>query len=181
MPKAYSTSAQGHEFAFATNTLGHHCLIRRLLDRRMLADHARVVVLSGDIYIRANACTPDFKYDGGGVMAYCRSKLGNIWFASQLQAHYPNLETVVVHPGVIASRLNDPEGKGGTMQRLMLLNLEAGAQTPLWCATQPGMGRAEYWHNTQGRMVLAKNDPAANEEAAKRLWETLEELTDAFR
>jgi retinol dehydrogenase 12 len=178
-PKAYSTSAQGHEFAFATNTLGHHCLVRRLLDRRMLAAHARVVVMTGDIYIRADACTPDFKYDGNGSMAYCRSKLGNIWFTTQLQARYPDLQTVLVHPGVIASGLNGGDGQGGA--GLMLLDLEAGAQTPLWCATQPGMGRAEYWHNTGGRMLLAKNDPAMNEEAAKQLWGTLEELTEAFR
>ncbi len=181
MPEAYSTSRQGHELAFATNTLGHHCLIRRLLDRRMLADRARVVVVTGDIYIRASACTPDFKYEGGGVMAYCRSKLGNLWLASQLQERYPDLEVVAVHPGVIATGLTGPEGAGAALQRLLLLSPEAGAQTALWCATQPGQGRAEYWHNTQGRMVLADKDPAAGERAARRLWETMEELTRAFR
>lgn len=180
-PAAHSTSSQGHELAFATNTLGHHCLVRRLLDRRMLAEHARVVIMTGDIYIRADGCTPDFKYEGGGGMAYCRSKLGNIWFAKELQARHPELETVLVHPGVIATGLTRPEGIGATMQHLMLLDLETGAQTPLWCATQPGLGRAEYWHNTMGQMVLARNDPAADEQAAKRLWETLEKLTEAFR
>lgn len=181
IPQAYSTSAQGHELAFATNTLGHHCLVRRLLDRRLLAEHARVVIVTGDIYIRADACTPDFRYDGSGVMAYCRSKLGNIWFGTELQAHHPELETVIVHPGVIFTGLTRPEGFAATMQRLMLLDLEAGAQTTLWCATQPGLGRAEYWHNTMGRMLLQDDDPAADRAAAKRLWGTLEELTAAFR
>jgi len=61
-----------------------------------------------------------------------------------------------------------PHGLGAAMQRIMLLDLEAGAQTALFCATQPGLGRAEYWHNTLGRMALAKDDPAANEQAAVR-------------
>ncbi|MHC4506610.1 MAG: SDR family NAD(P)-dependent oxidoreductase, partial [Planctomycetota bacterium] len=48
-PRRHSLSAQGYEIAFATNLLGHHALIRGSLDRRLLADRARVVVVIGDI------------------------------------------------------------------------------------------------------------------------------------
>ena len=182
-PKAYAESAQGHEIAFATNTLGHHVLVRRLLDLGVL-QKARVVVLTGDIYIRTSECTSDFKYDssGGGGLAYSRSKLGNIWFSAELQRRYPDLEVCAVHPGVIASGLGGKvTGFGAFMQRLMMLDVERGAQTPLWCATQPGVERGAYYHNTMGRLALSGKDPAASAAEATKLWAQLEELSSAFR
>jgi hypothetical protein len=37
------------------------------------------------------------------MMAYCRSKLGNLWIASELSRRSPELEVRVVHPGVVAA------------------------------------------------------------------------------
>lgn len=182
-PKAYAESAQGHEIAFATNTLGHHVLVRRLLDQGLLRN-GRVVVLTGDIYIRTSECTSDFKYDGasGGGLAYSRSKLGNIWFSAELQRRHPELEVCAVHPGVIASGLGGKAtGFGAFMQGIMMLDVERGAQTPLWCATQPGLERGAYYHNTMGRLVLSEKDPAASVEEAAKLWARLEELSAVYR
>jgi len=182
-PKAYAESAQGHEIAFATNTLGHHVLIRRLLDQGLL-DNGRVVVLTGDIYIRTSECTSDFRYDSasGGGMAYSRSKLGNIWFSAELQRRYPKLEVCAVHPGVIASGLGGKAtGFSAFMQGIMMLDVERGAQTPLWCATQAGVERGAYYHNTMGRLALSPSDPASSVAEAGKLWARLEELSVDFR
>ncbi|NDH34566.1 MAG: SDR family NAD(P)-dependent oxidoreductase, partial [Betaproteobacteria bacterium] len=154
-PKKYARSAQGHEIAFAVNVLGHHALLKRLLARGMIATDARIVVLTGDIYVMARECTPDFKYSGayGGMLAYCRSKLGNLWFAAEFAKRHPLLEVVVVHPGVVASGLVSGEhGILSTLNRGFLLSPKMGAQTPLVAATQPGLGRAIYLHNTAGHM-----------------------------
>ena len=179
-PRDHMTSAQGYEIAFATNTLGHHALVRAMIDRGLLADDARVVVLTGDIYIRQKECTPDFTYDGtgGGALAYSRSKLGNLWFTAELQRRYPRLEVCAVHPGVIDSNLGgarEPTGFGAFMRSKMMLGCEEGAQTPLWCATQP-IERGAYYHNTHGRVTHPAGDPAANAEQAAALWDRLEEL-----
>ena len=175
-PQAYARSAQGHEIAFATNTLGHHVLVRRLQSTLVRAG-SRVVVLTGDIYVRARECTSDFAYEGrsGGALAYSRSKLGNMWFAYELQRRFPELEVCIVHPGVIAS------GLGGTQRSpsLVEIDVEAGAQAPLWCATQP-IERAAYYHNTRGRMLLAPSDAASDRAAAEALWTRLEELGRGF-
>jgi NAD(P)-dependent dehydrogenase (short-subunit alcohol dehydrogenase family) len=183
-PTAYGTSAQGHEIAFATNTLAHHLLTRRMLDQGLLSPRARVVVLTGDIYIRSSECTPDFRYEGksGGALAYCRSKLGNLWFAAELQRRYPELEVVSVHPGVIASGLGGgATGFADVVRKLMLLDNRAGAETPLWCATQPGLEKGGYYHNTMGLVRLSPADPASSREKAVALWETLEKLSAEFR
>jgi NAD(P)-dependent dehydrogenase (short-subunit alcohol dehydrogenase family) len=180
-PKAYAKSPQGHEIAFATNTLGHHLLVRRLLDRGLLRA-TRIVMLTGDIYIRTNECTSDFSYEGasGGALAYSRSKLGNLWFTTELQKRHPELEVCAVHPGVIASGLGgEVSGFGAIVQGIMMLDVARGAETPLWCATQP-IERGGYYHNTMGRLVLSASDPAASEREAGKLWARLEELSAPF-
>ncbi len=183
-PAAYAVSAQGHELAFATNTLGHHVLIRRLLDRGQLRG-GRLVVVTGDIYIRSSECTSDFRYEGrsGGQMAYCRSKLGNLWFAAELVARYPALHVCSVHPGVIASGLmgeRPSSGIGAMAQGAIMLDLVAGAQAPLFCATQPGIERGGYYHNTYGLLRHPLGDPAADAAKAAALWARMEELGREF-
>jgi NAD(P)-dependent dehydrogenase (short-subunit alcohol dehydrogenase family) len=153
---------------------------------RGLLTAGRVVVLTGDIYIRSNECTRDFTYEGrsGGSMAYCRSKLGNIWFTRELQKRHPELEVVTVHPGVVATGLGGQApltGFRAKMRDRFILTPEAGAQTPLFCATQPNLERGGYYHNTLGRLTLRPNDPAANEDKALALWDQMETLAKDFR
>lgn len=177
-PQEHRVSAQGHEAAFATNVLGHHLLIRRMFERELLRADARVVILTGDIYILVDACMPDFRFEGsrGGQAAYCRSKLGNLWMAAELGRRYPSACIVAAHPGVVASELGGRAGRfGQAMKRAMLISTEQGAQTPLFAATQD-VQRGAYYHNTMGRMELAASDPACNREGAEQLWAVLEQL-----
>jgi NAD(P)-dependent dehydrogenase (short-subunit alcohol dehydrogenase family) len=178
-PTRHRLSAQGHEIAFATNVLGHHALIRGLLEREILAEEARVVVVTGDIYILARECSGDFAYRGafGGQRAYCRSKLGNLWYARELARRHPALRVHAVHPGVVASGLGGGRGGiGGALKRVLMLPLEAGAQTSLFCATQPGLESGAYYHNTLGRVEPRPDDPASDLMRAAALWERVERL-----
>jgi NAD(P)-dependent dehydrogenase (short-subunit alcohol dehydrogenase family) len=178
-PVRYAHSLQGHEIAFATNVLGHHALLRGLQDRGALADGARVVFVTGDIYVMASACTEDFVYAGplGGQLAYCRSKLGNLWQARELARRHPELRVHAVHPGVVATDLGGSAGGlAARVKRVLMIPPEAGAQTTLFCVTQPGLESGSYWHNTLGRMELRPADPGAAASAARVLWERLEEL-----
>ena len=53
----------------------------------------------------------------------------------------------------------------------------ANATRPLVCATQPGLRRGGYYHNSLGLVDLPAADPALDAEAARHLWERCEELT----
>lgn len=175
-PQRYARSRQGHEIAFAVNVLAHFVL-RRALERARALAAARVVVLTGDIYVLARDCTPDFRWRGalGGMQAYCRSKLGNLWIASELARRAPSLEVRTVHPGVVATQLGGEGGAlGRWLRRRLALSPELGAQMPLVCATEPGLESGGYWRNALGRMRLAPDDPASDATAAARLWETCE-------
>ena len=179
-PDRHARSAQGHEIAFATNALGHHALIRGLLDRGLLADQARILIVTGDIYILAAECTPDYTYRGriGGQLAYCRSKLGNLWYARELAKRHPSLRVHAVHPGVVASQLGGIEGGLGIrIKQAMMVSLERGAQASLYCATQPDLPSGSYFHNVLGLIDLDPTDPAADPEKARAFWDLLEQLS----
>jgi len=178
-PQRYAETRQGHEIAFGVNVLSHFVLRRELAAAGVLRS-GRVVMLTGDIYILASACTPDYRWSGrvGGMRAYCRSKLGNLWIGAELAQRSPGLEVAVVHPGVVATNLGGDAGAlGNRLKRRILISPELGAQMPLFCATQPGLESGGYWHNVHGRMRLASNDPARDAASAGTLWETCEALS----
>lgn len=177
MAADYAVSAQGHEISFATNVLGHFALRAGLLARGVLAKNARIIVVTGDIYVLSKNCTPDYVWRGrlGGLQAYCRSKLGNFWIGRELQRRYPSLSVFIVHPGVVATNLGrsrDAVGSGRTrVWNGVSITAELGAQTLLICATQPDVCHGSYYHNVHGETELPNDDPAMNDIAACALWE----------
>ena len=173
-PKRHAKTRDGFESAFAVNCLGHHLLIRALLDRGLLADQTRIVGTTGDIYVLAEDCTPDFAYRGRGLQAYCRSKLGNLWQFGELARRHPTLCVVCVHPGVVASGLEGPTtGLGGVVKRALMISPALGAQASLIAATQP-LPSGSYFHNTRGIIDLAPGDPAADRAKAAGFWDVLD-------
>ena len=180
-PQRYAETREGFEIAFGVNVLSHFVLRRSLAAAGVLSA-ARVVMLTGDIYILASACTPDFRWSGrlGGMRAYCRSKLGNLWIGAELAQRSRGLEVAVVHPGVVATQLGGDVGAlGKRFKERFMIPPALGAQMPLYCATQPGLESGGYWHNAHGRMRLAADDPARDGAAAAKLWETCEALASA--
>jgi NAD(P)-dependent dehydrogenase (short-subunit alcohol dehydrogenase family) len=172
-PQRYVETRQGFEIAFGVNVLAHFALRRALSEAGALRS-ARVVMLTGDIYILQAECTPHYRWSGplGGMRAYCRSKLGNLWIGTELAQRAPQLEVAVVHPGVVATNLGGAAGAlGNRFKRLVMIPPALGAQMPLICATQPGLESGGYWHNAHGRMRLAANDPACDAASAGRLFD----------
>jgi retinol dehydrogenase 12 len=180
----YSQSAQGFEISFAINVLGHHALIRRLHNRSKLTPDSRIVMLTGDIYFRATECTPNFKYEDkkGAEIAYCRSKLGNLWWVKEWTKRFKEIEAYAAHPGVVASNLGG-EASGFVRKLLrskIMISTEKGAQTTLLCATQENLESGGYCHNTMGHMLLSEKDPASDSKKAAEFWEMLEKSIAGF-
>ncbi len=177
-PMRYAQTKQGHEIAFGVNVLAHFVL-RQQLERAGLLAQARVVMLTGDIYVLESACTPDYVWRGrsGGMRAYCRSKLGNLWIGGELLRRFPRLSVYVVHPGAVATNLGGDAGAlGSFVKRLVMIPPELGAQMPLICCTQPNLVNGAYYHNVHGQMSLVENDPASDSRAAAQLWDCCERL-----
>lgn len=173
-PQAHSVSPQGYEIAFATNVAGPHLLLRALIASRILKEDARVISLTGDIYITlagtANeGCSENFTYSSpagqAGQDAYSRSKLGAMWLFYKMHAHFPTLQMNLVHPGVMDNAL----AGHNPLPKALLLSNNQGAQTTLICATAPRaqLESGAYYHNTLGKVVLPSSDPARNSEKAE--------------
>lgn len=181
-PKRYSKTKQGHEVAFGTNVLGHFVLRQSLINAKCLRGDARVVIVTGDIYILESDCTGDFFNRGilGGSHAYNRSKLGNFWIGQELNRRFPDLIVTLVHPGVVSSDLLVSFRPLDRIKQRILISAEAGAQMPLICATQPEIESGSYYHNVWGLVSLHPDDPANNCERAKQLWNECEALAQPW-
>ena len=179
MPVKYSETPQGHEISFGTNVLGHFALRAGLL-RGCLSEKARVIILTGDIYVFSDSCSPDFRWRTplGGIKAYNRSKLGNFWVARELQRRYPRLNVFIVHPGVVATNLGAGGAVARAMKRRLLIDPVAGAQTSLICATQPDLAYGSYYHNVYGEVELTNADPAMNDWEARQFWNACARLSE---
>ncbi len=180
MAAHYAEADKGVEIHFATNVLGHFAL-RQGLMTGMLSPHARIIILTGDNYIRAQACTPQFKWRGrqGALKAYNRSKLGNFWMARELQRRHPEFNVYAVHPGLVATALDKSGGfLSRQLRRNLFIDATLGAQTSLLCATQEDLSHGSYYHNVLGEAELGNADPATNDIAAARLWESCLHLTE---
>lgn len=71
---------------------------------------------------------------------------------------------------------------GRSTLRALPLSTRGGAQTSLYCATQPDLPSGAYFHNTLGRVELRPDDPGADVAKASVLWDALEGLSgDAQR
>ena len=175
-PQKYDTTQQGHEIAFGVNVLGHFAMCRELLEQRTVRPGGRIVWVTGDIYVAVKECTSDYTYRGalGGMIAYCRSKLGNLWLRSALADQYRDYRWYAVHPGVVATNLSG-SSHPWLLRKTVLITPDEGAWTTTRCVTAtdavPG-----YYHNTRGLVTLGQRDPASNDAAAGALFERCREL-----
>ena len=174
----YGETEQGHEIHFGTNVLGHFAL-RRILMVEGLALHARIIILTDEVYVKAQGCSSNYRWRSqmGASRAYSRSKLGNFWIARELQKRHPHYNVFIVHPGVVATDLRGTGRLAARFQRLFLISPSEGAQTALMCAGQQDLSHGSYYHNMHGECELDNADPATNDEAASRLWARCHEMT----
>jgi NAD(P)-dependent dehydrogenase (short-subunit alcohol dehydrogenase family) len=182
-PNGYSTSAQDYEKVFAVNVLGHHILFKACLERSLLEDNAHIISVAGDIYIASKKSSPDYYTKKESVTnAYNQSKLGVMWWAYEVRRRYRHLSVNIVHPGVVATGLGGEEH--GLIRRFLRKNLmitpEEGAQTTLFCATQPDIINGGYYHNTMGQVILHQDDPAIDSEKSEEFWNLLEDISSVF-
>ena len=148
--------------------------------RGCLSEKARVIVLTGDIYVFSQSCSADFRWRTplGGIKAYHRSKLGNFWVARELQRRYPRLNVFIVHPGVVATNLGLSGAVSRAMKQHLLIDPVAGAQTSLICATQPDLAHGSYYHNVHGEVELTNAAPAMNDWEARQFWNACARLSE---
>jgi retinol dehydrogenase-12 len=172
-------TADGFELAFGTNHLGHFALTTALLDRLAASAPARVVTVASDSHYQAKGV--DFgalrqrTRSLTGLPEYAVSKLCNVLFSAELARRVEGrgITCYALHPGLVGSdifrRVPQPFR---ALIKLRMLTTEQGAQTSLYCATDPGL--AGVTGRFYDRCAERLPSPVATVELGRRLWEQSE-------
>lgn len=175
-------TADGFEYHFGVNHLGHFALTQALLPLLAESAPARIVNVASDAHYQARGI--DFEALRNrtksitGLREYAVSKLCNVLFAQELARRQAGLgvTTSALHPGVVASEIwrRVPWPARQIMTRRML-TIEQGARTSLYCATAPEVaGESGRYYDDCRQTEPSK---VATPELAARLWEYSEKWT----
>jgi NAD(P)-dependent dehydrogenase (short-subunit alcohol dehydrogenase family) len=175
------TTADGFETTFGVNHLATFLLTRLLLDR--LVPDARIVTVASRAHKRSTLDFADLQsersYDGWRT--YCRSKLCNILFNSELARRLGagGITANCLHPGVIATGFGrETTGLWRFAFRLIRpfqKTPEQGAATTIYLASSPevrGVTGRYFADCRPAEPSRAASDPSD----ATRLWEISERL-----
>jgi len=193
---ARQETAQGFEYTFGVNHLGHFYLTNLLLPRLCAGATSRIINVTSVGHhaarrgMRFEDLQSEKRYEA--MEAYCRSKLANILFTRQLAKRLAaegagagaNVTVNAAHPGPVRSSfgmdgdLHGFMGFGMRLVRPFEISPQRGAKTSIHLATSTAVaGRTgEYWVRSRpGHM----SRQAHNDEAAARLWDESERLLAA--
>jgi NAD(P)-dependent dehydrogenase (short-subunit alcohol dehydrogenase family) len=191
-----SETADGFELQFGTNVLGHFALTCRLIDLMEGRPDARVVTLSSNAHKIGKINFDDLQgkrhYRRWG--AYGQSKLADLMLALELdrrlRAAGSTLKSVAAHPGYAATNLQfaAPPTIDRVVMRvsnaLLAQSADMGALPSLYAATFPDLPGGSYIGpdgigEQRGHPHLVNPNKAARDpQAAARLWQVCEDLTD---
>ena len=181
------STAQGFEYTFGVNHLGHFSLTNQLLPRLRAAAPARIVNVTS---VGHHAAWHGMRFDDlqsekgyDAMEAYCRSKLANVLFTRQLATRLEGTGVTAnaVHPGPVRSGfgmdgdLSGFMGFGMRLVRPFEISPRRGAKTSIFVATSPDVATKTgmYWVRSKpGHMSRQARD----DEAAARLWDESEKL-----
>jgi NAD(P)-dependent dehydrogenase (short-subunit alcohol dehydrogenase family) len=183
----HKLTAQGFEYTFGVNHLGHFYLTNLLLERLRGSEPARVVSVTsvGHHFARAGMRFDDLQSERRyqGMEAYCRSKLANVLFVRQLAKRLEGSRVTAnaAHPGWVRSRFGmDGDTKAATSVGMYVLrpfqiSPKRGARTSIYLATSPDVEdkTGMYWVRSKpGHM----SHHARDDVAAELLWDESERL-----
>jgi NAD(P)-dependent dehydrogenase (short-subunit alcohol dehydrogenase family) len=188
------TTADGFELQLGTNHLGHFALTGLLFDRLRAAAAPRVVTLTSDLSRTGRIDFDDLQGERsyGRWSAYAQSKLANMLFALELDRRAgPEVTSVAAHPGYAATNLQTSgptQGAPAVVKHLFRVSNtlfaqsdEMGALPTLMAATAPDLPGGSLVGPRGGMRGRPKrvgvHGRGRDPEAARRLWETSEELT----
>jgi NAD(P)-dependent dehydrogenase (short-subunit alcohol dehydrogenase family) len=178
-------TVDGLEMTFAVNHLAYFLLTLSLLDLLRASAPARIVNVASAAHRRAVLDFDDLmgKRHYGGWQAYCRSKLANLLFNSELARRLAGTGVTAnaLHPGWVATNFG---AGGGWPGRLLLfvagcfaLSSEQGARTVVYLASSPEVTGVTGGYFVRERPRLPSL-AARDENAARQLWQVSLELAE---
>jgi retinol dehydrogenase 12 len=170
-------SREGFDLTYATNHIGPFLLTNLLLPKLREAPQGRIVNVASVAQMRVKQIDWSLlerrtEPRRSGFADYAATKLMNVLHAKELARRLADtrVTTYALHPGAVASNVwrSLPQPLQWFMKLFMLSN-EAGALTPLYCATAPELSTSTGRYYDKCREIPP--NPLANDAAlAKELW-----------
>lgn len=184
----------GIEKHFVINHLGHFILVNRLLDRLVIAEQGRIVVVASRT---AYTAAPEdgilfddlgFRHDYSDSLAYGHSKLANVLFSLRLSELLRGTRITCnsLHPGVVDTDIDRHLNAVMQFGLKMLAALSGksiaqGAATSCYVATSPSLATTSgaYFEDCNAVTVPGRNH-LYNVPMSERLLQVSEEITADF-
>jgi NAD(P)-dependent dehydrogenase (short-subunit alcohol dehydrogenase family) len=184
----------GFELQFGTNVLGHFALTAQLIGLMHGREDARVVTVSSNAHKMGRINFDDLQSTRRYMRwtAYAQSKLGDLSFALELdrrlRASGSHVKSLAAHPGYAATNLQTAAPP--LLDRMVMIvtnalvaqSADMGALPILFAATAPSLeggvyvgpdGIGEFRGHPK---VVGTSRAARDEDVARRLWSSCEEL-----
>lgn len=175
---------EGFEMTMGVNHLAHFYMTLNLIPLLRKSVEARIIHTSSRAHQNANFAfeDPQMKQHYSGVMAYCNSKLANIWFSRILSQKLKaeKMSSNTFHPGVVRTGFAmDGDLKGlwklfALIARPFVLSAKEGADTGIYLAEESKVC-GETGKHFYKRHSVAVSDRASSQDEALRFWGLSEE------
>ncbi len=188
-------SKDGYEIHWRTNYLGPMHLTHLLLPllKKTAAENAEARVVFVASVVHEKGSNQDMLQQTrpyNSWQAYGNSKLAVVHSAFEMQRRFgpDNIKTYVLHPGSIATNIAHKGLEGAKifqtllrmvskLQMVLMLTPEQGAQTQIYCATQPHVKPGYY-----DRSEAGKHNPDADVyQISKSLWDNTEQWVKSLQ
>jgi retinol dehydrogenase-14 len=180
------TTAEGYEYTFGVNHLGHF-LLTNLLKDLLVSSRARIINVSSEAQRTGQIHFDDLMLEESftGFRAYAQAKLANILFTYELDRRWEGTGITVnaAHPGAVNTNFgNESKPFFRFLMKLgkpFLKSPAKGADTIVYLASSPEVEGVSGKYFAY-RKEIRSNRESYDREIWKRLWEVSEKLTASF-
>ncbi len=180
-------TADGFEATLGINHLGPFVLTELLLQRIKDSAPARIVNVASTAHKGAGK---GLDFDDlqsaraySGMKVYSKSKLANIYFTTELARRLEGTGVTVncLHPGTVATAYGRDGDSSGVLAfglkviKPFILSAAQGARTSIYLASSPDVANVTGQYFVKNK-VRTPSKAAQDDEAARRLWKSSEEL-----
>ncbi len=178
-------SQDGYELTFAVNHLAHFLLTDLLLDILKRTAPSRVITTSSAAASIGHMHFDDLMLENGyaAFKAYGQSKLANMLFTFELarRLQWTGVTANCLHPGLVRSgfAMNNrgPLKIGLSLFHPFMISAKKAAETPIYLASSADAQNVTGKYYVK-KMVREPPKEATDLDAATRLWEISEKLTE---
>lgn len=187
----FDKTKDGFEIQMGTNHLGHFALTGLLMPLLEKTKNARIMATSSIGHRMGNIDLKDINWEKrkySPTQAYSDSKLANLYFAyhlaEKLKAENRNIKVTAAHPGWTRTDLQKHTWYMRMLNPLFSQGTDQGVLPTLRAALDTDANSGDYFgpsrfYEMHGSPIVVKSNKRSHDvEAAKKLWDISESLTN---